>query len=622
MSGFRLFLDTEGTGLGMLDKDHVTQLSYALDDQPVQYADYRDGENWQRGFREALDKADILVAHGMKFDAHALRTIDININDRNLDCTIVRAQLLDEHRLTYDLDALTGMKVDIISELAKKFGGAATKNVQMPNLHRAPREFVKKYAIGDIEALRTLYYDQEKQEMPPVHALEKEVLKVLIKMEQKGIRVDMGRAEKAIDDVKKLIDKAQRDLDKLAGLSVNVNSSPQMRALLVATELKDGRTVPKRTGKSRIIQVTKKGVTEDIEVGMKYVLIDGTLAECSAKTGGASLNADILEEMTHPLSDAILKVRKYRKILDTFLISQLMGHHINGRVHPWFNQTRVVTGRLSCSSPNMQAVPKRDPEMKAILRPLFLPEQGRRLLKCDYDQSDVRGFAHYIATTTGDKNHPVLKAYQADPDTDFHTFVSELLGIPRDPHPGGGGNAKQINLAMIFNMGNGKLAKQMGLPYYEEIGKNGKIYLKPGSEAEEVFNLYHSKIPGAADMGKKASAVAASRGYVVSIGGRYLRFPKKGFSYKASGYLYQAFTADLIKAAMVETAKILIPHLQIHDELIFSIDHDDQAWAIRDAMQTSILNWLNTNIPIRTWPEVGPNWGETKKLESPGRDKS
>ena len=615
MNGFKLFLDTEGTGLGMLDRDHVTQLSYALDDQPVQYADYRDGENWTRGFREAVDKADVLIAHGMKFDAHALRTIGIDVTKKNLDCTLVRAQLLNEHRLTYDLDALTGMKVDIIKELAKMFGGAATKNVQMPNLHKAPREFIKRYAIGDVEALRSLYLDQEKEDMPPVHALEKEVLKVLIKMEQRGIRVDMGRAEKAISKVKAMIDVAQHELNKLAGTEVNVNSSPQMRDLLVASELRDGVRVPKRTGKSRIIKVNQKGEIVEVEVGLKYVLIDGTIADCSAKTGGATLNADILEEMTHPLSDAILKVRKYRKILDTFLVSQLMGHHINGRVHPWFNQTRVVTGRLSCSNPNMQAVPKRDPEMKAILRPLFLPDQGRKLLKCDYDQSDVRGFAHYIATTTGDKNHPVLKAYKENPDTDFHTFVSELLGIPRNPHAGGGGNAKQINLAMIFNMGNGKLAKQMGLPYYEEIGKNGKVYFKPGPEAEDVFNLYHSKIPGAADMGKKASAVAASRGYVVSIAGRHLRFPQKGFTYKASGYLYQAFTADLIKAAMVETSKILIPQLQIHDELVFSIDHEDQAWAIQKAMQEGVLNWLDTQIPLRTWPEVGPSWGEAEKLK-------
>jgi len=586
MSGCELFFDTEGTGLNMISgADRATDISYAMGDGPVKYVDLRTDSPEE--FIKMVDDAEVIVAHGTKFDAHSLRTIGIDISNKNLDCTLVRAQLIDEHKLTYDLDSLTGMKVNIIDDLAAMFGGRATKNVQMPNLHKAPRDFKEKYAVGDVLAMRSLYRQQEGK-LPPVHALEKEVLNVLIKMEQKGIRVDGDRLDKAKRDVQRLIDRTQKELDKMAGKEVNVNSTPQMRDLLIATEVQDGRVVPK----------TKAG---------KCVLIDGTLAD-KTKTGGVSLNAETLEEMSHPIAEAILKVRKYRKIHDTFIVSQLMGHQTRGRVHPNFNQTRVVTGRLSCNNPNLQAVPKRDPEMKAILRPLFLPDDGAQLLKCDYDQSDVRGFAHYIYSVTNDKNHPILQAYQKDPDTDFHTFVSELLGIRRNPGPGGGANAKQINLAMIFNMGMGKLAKQMGLPYEEEIGRNKKVYLKPGQEAIDVFNMYHSKIPGAADMAQMASSIAASRGYVTSICGRHLRFPDKRFTYKASGYLYQSFTADLIKKAMVETAKIVVPQLSVHDELLFSIYDKETAFAIQKVMQEVFANL--TVIPIRTKPEVGRSWGE------------
>lgn len=606
--GNELFLDVEGTGLNMMGKDHVTSISYAHGDGPIKH--HFVGHDDPKEFIGLCRDCDVLVAHGMKFDAHALRTIGIDISDNNLDCTLIREQLIDEHKLNYDLDSLTGMKVPIVEELAKMFGGLPTKNVQMPNLHKAPREFIEKYATGDIDALRTLYRRQEGK-LPPVHGLEKEVLNVLIKMEQKGIKVDTDRLHRAKRDVESLINKVQKELNEIAKCEVNVNSSPQVRDLLIDTELKDGRTVPKRIGTEKI-KTNKKG--ESIDVGKKYVLIDGTLADCSDKTGEVSLNADILEEMTHPLAEMILKVRKYRKIHDTFIVSQLMGHQLKGRVHPWFNQTRVVTGRLSCNSPNLQAVPKRDPEMKAILRPLFLPDDGCQILKCDYDQSDVRGFAHYIASVTGDKNHPILKAYQKDPDTDFHTFVAEMLGLRRNPGPGGGANAKQINLAMIFNMGMGKLAKQMGLPYMEEIGRNGKVYLKPGQEAIDVFNHYHHMIPGAADMAKMASSVAASRGYVTSICGRHLRFPDKRFTYKASGYLYQSFTADLIKKAMVETAKLIIPQLSVHDELVFSVDNAEICFEIQRIMQ-GVFEGL-TDIPIRTKPEVGRSWGEVKLLEA------
>jgi hypothetical protein len=94
-------------------------------------------------------------------------------------------------------------------------------------------------------------------------------------------------------------------------MEVNVNSSLQMASLLIATELKDGRTVPKRTGAVKIKSL-KTGLK--VDVGSKYVLIDGTLADCSDKTGAVSLGADILEEMTHPLakypSDTTAKDRR------------------------------------------------------------------------------------------------------------------------------------------------------------------------------------------------------------------------------------------------------------------------------------------------------------------------
>ena len=586
-----LFLDTEATGVNIFGGDKIFAISFATNNNKPRYIDIRTDSI--RPFIKELDRADLIVAHGMKFDAHALWQIGIDLTQYNIDCTLIRAQLLDEHRFSYDLDSLTGQKLDIIDALAEMFGGKATKNVQMKNLHKAPRDFSEKYACQDIEALRYLYHKQEGQEIPKIHDLEKQVLKVLIKMERIGIRVDVPRAERAVDLMTRTIRSAQKELNELIGKEVNVNSTPQMQELFVQKERKDGILVPKT-------------------VGNKVVLIDGTLANMTKK-GRASIDAECLQNMSHPAAKLVLKIRKYAKVRDTFLVSQILGHHVNGRVHPRFNQCRVVTGRLSCSDPNLQAIPKRDPEMKAILRPLFLPEDGCSLLRCDYDQSDVRGFAHYISGQSGSEDHPVLKAYRENPDTDFHTFVADLLGIPRNPGPGGGANAKQINLAMIFNMGMGKLAKEMGLPYREEVNKKtGKVYLKPGPEAEEVFLKYHAAIPGAADIGKLASAVAAKRGYVKSIAGRHLRFPDKRFTYKASGYLYQSFTADLIKMAMVKVSEIVVPQLSVHDELIFSITEEEQAWAIRDAMQDAFKDL--TKIPIRTQPEVGPNWGQTEPL--------
>ena len=590
-----MFLDTETTGLNPFDGDKVFSIQWALGMGRVNYVDVRD-EDYSKFIHE-LELCDTVVCHGTKFDAHMLKmSLDIDITEKKLDCTLIRAQLLDEHKFSYSLESLTGQKLDIIEDLQKIFGGPCTKNVQMANLHKAPKELVMKYANQDVVALRGLYLDQEKrvgsETLPPVHNLEKKVLKTLIHQEQLGMKVDIARAENSVGDMTRIVDIAQMEINKIIGKDFNVNSTPQMRDFFVSKVRKDGKMIP------------------EIRHG-KIVLIDGTLAN-KTKTGGASLDKELLSRMKHPASKLVLKIRKYLKTRDTFLVSQILNKNINGRVHPWFHQTKVVTGRLSCTGVNLQAVPKRDPEMKAILRPLFLPEKGKQLLRCDYDQSDVRGFAHYISEQwTGTEEHPVLKAYRKNPDTDFHTYVSKMLGIQRNPGIDGGANAKQINLAMIFNMGMGTLAAEMGLPY-TEYESRGRVFLKAGKEAEEVFNLYHLKIPGAADMGKLATAVALRRGHVESIAGRFLRFPKKIGVHKASGYLYQSFTADLIKMAMVATEQYAPQHASIHDELLFSVESKEQCLLIQNAMQ-GVFKDL-TKIPIRTQPEVGPNWGNTEKL--------
>ena len=162
-------------------------------------------------------------------------------------------------------------------------------------------------------------------------------------------------------------------------------------------------------------------------------------------------------------------------------------------------------------------------------------------------------------------------------------------------------------------MGPGKLAQEMGLPYTEEVSNRGKVWLKAGYEAEEVFNTYHTAIPGVAAFNKEAAAVARSRGYVKSIMGRHLRFPNKAVVYKAPGYLYSSFTSDLCKLAMIATDSMAKIKLQIHDEIIFSIRDRGVIPYIQSAMQNVFKD--KTTIPIRTNPEVGKNWHETKALK-------
>ncbi len=594
-------IDTEGTGVKWYE-DETVGFALSTDDNDY-YWDIRETPkalDWLYDTMKVYDGK--IVNHAMKFDTHMLRQIGVDLTDKDIDCTMVRAQLINENLFEYSLDSigqkyLGAAKVNPYKELAEIFGGKPTRSAQIGNLWRAPIELVSPYAKMDTNlALRLWHWQEkecEKQDLHSIFKLEKNLLPVLTRMEARGIRINVEKAEQNMAEMAKMVITLQNKVNKIIGREFNINSTPQIRELFEP---------------------------ERVEGTKQFRLIDGTIASATSssiknegniKANGAvielapSIGKDTLEQMSHPVAKMIIELRTAVKIHGTFLRDQILGFQQDGYIYPNFKQCGTVNGRFSASAPALQAVPKRNKEMSRLTRSVFLPDEGEEILRCDFEQSDFRGFVHYTHSP------PLVAAYEEDPWTDFHGLISKLLEIPRGPQANGGANAKQINLGSIFGMGVGKLAKTMGLPYTEEVSKKGKVWLKPGPEAEEVFYVYHTNVPGVEEFNKQAAAVARSRGYVISIMGRHLRFPNRNLVYKAPGYLYSSFTSDLCKLAMIATDNLAKIKLQVHDEIIFSIGNRKIIPEIQEAMQ-SVFNKV-TDIPIRTNPEVGPNWFETKK---------
>jgi DNA polymerase I-like protein with 3'-5' exonuclease and polymerase domains len=84
---------------------------------------------------------------------------------------------------------------------------------------------------------------------------------------------------------------------------------------------------------------------------------------------------------------------------------------------------------------------------------------------------------------------------------------------------------------------------------------------------------------------------------------------RRAFTYKALNKLIQGSAADMTKKAMIDLYKEgLIGHIQIHDELDFSIESESQAKKIKDIME----NAVDLKVPNKVDYESGPNWGEIK----------
>jgi len=223
-------------------------------------------------------------------------------------------------------------------------------------------------------------------------------------------------------------------------------------------------------------------------------------------------------------------------------------------------------------------------------------------------------FAHYV-------NSPVLnEAYRENPDLDIHQIVADITGLPRNPMVSGGPNAKQINLAMVFNMGGGALAERMGLPFSVEsfMDKNGTLheYKKPGEEAEGIIKRYFDAVPGVKEMAKNAAAVAQTRGYVKTLMGRQIRFPGGKFTYKASGLIYQGTSADLNKDCIMRIGEYMESEcpeghllLNIHDEFNLSLPFGSEKHTLE--LKKLVQDRPELRIPIRIdFGGLSSNWWE------------
>jgi DNA polymerase I-like protein with 3'-5' exonuclease and polymerase domains len=328
---------------------------------------------------------------------------------------------------------------------------------------------------------------------------------------------------------------------------------------------------------------------------------------------------------THQDERAIMihKMQKLDKARQ-FLEGHILGHMEGDRVYPNYNQTKTergtgtTTGRFSMEDPALQQIPARDKEMAEIVRSCFIPDSGQNWLCADWKQFEFRWFAHYV------NDRELNKAYETNPETDFHKVTADLTGLPRSPRFAGDPNAKQINLGLVFGMGQGKLAAEMGLPFTTEMrlmnGEEKEVYIA-GPEARAIFQQYHGSIPGVKTLLQQASSIAKSRGYVKTVLGRRLRFPGGKFSHKAGGLVFQGTSADCAKLKMIELYhnghkqgdfRLL---LSVHDEFDLSAPKKFKSGKVKKILETfdgekcPIL----CRIPILSDVSTGPNWYEASK---------
>ena len=337
-------------------------------------------------------------------------------------------------------------------------------------------------------------------------------------------------------------------------------------------------------------------------------------------SGEPSFTQNWLVNCDNPIAQLIREAREINKFHSTFIDSILRYTH-KGRIHSEINQLRsdqggTVSGRLSYSNPNLQQIPARNKEFGDKIRSLFLPEEGRQWGSFDYSQQEPRLVAHYAASINAEFTgaEEFIRAYQNE-SADFHQLVADMAGIPRN-------QAKTINLGLFYGMGKAKLSKELG------IDKD---------RAEKLLVQYNNRVPFVKSLATEVTNSASKYGFIRTVKGRKCRFDmwepttfgmnkamnyeeakaiygnniRRAFTYKALNRLIQGSAADQTKQAMIDCYKAgFMPLLQIHDELCFSINEENDIKIVKEKMENAIEN---LKVPFTVDIALGRSWGEAKE---------
>lgn len=310
-----------------------------------------------------------------------------------------------------------------------------------------------------------------------VYRLELSTYHLIDRMMMVGIKPDLARFASFSFRLQGEIEELQVRLDRATGIAAfNANSHHQVRALLFDTY---GLPEAKRT-----------------------------------PGGDASTNDIILEALEreygvqHPAIPLIRDYRETYKLKNTFVdrIPDFVERYpFDGRVHATFRTTRVVTGRLAASDPNLLALPEHG-DLAYLFKYGWIADDGHVLGAWDESQIELRVLAHL-------SRDPVLLAAYRD-GLDLHAALAvRIFGGKPDDHKKGTGRlaAKAINFGIPMGMQSQGLCLQ--------LRKNGLLDVDE-DDAQRWLDETAAMYKGVAKYKDLRIAEARRTGYVRCLSGR------------------------------------------------------------------------------------------------------
>jgi DNA polymerase-1 len=398
--------------------------------------------------------------------------------------------------------------------------------------------------------------------------VESPLIGVLARMEVAGIRVDTDELRRVSKELVADCAALEGEIHELAGHPFNVNSTPQLRAVLYD------------------------------EIGLK----PGRRTKTGYSTDAATLES--LREQ-HPIIEALLRYREVEKLRSTYGETLLAEVKDDGRIHASFRQTVARTGRLSSERPNLHNIPVRSDSGKRFRR-VFVPAEGCTFLVADYDQIELRVLAH-LAADPG-----LLQAFSAG--TDIHRVVAAgVFGVPVDEVSRTQREySKMVSYGLAYGMEAYGLARRLATGV---------------EEAAEIMGRYFAAFPAVRAYMDETVAEARHRGYTRTAFGRIRPLPeladrnfrvRQAAERQAMNAGIQGLAADLFKTALVRVDHALAAAqlksrlvLQVHDEVIVEVPDAERA-AVGPLVEHALTTAADLSVPLKVSMAWGSSWAEAK----------
>ena len=339
-----------------------------------------------------------------------------------------------------------------------------------------------------------------------------------------------------------------------------------------------------------------------------------------------STNDKILEALErstgHPAVVAIRKFRETYKLLHTFV--RPLPEYVNrwpydGRVHATYRTTRVVTGRLAASDPNVLAQPEHGAFAGDFKRG-WVAEEGHVIVALDESQVELRGLGHLsqdpviCSTYRGERRNPDGSII------DLHAALAErIFGVP--PHLQDKSKHRLPAKAVNFGIPMGMTCHGLKI----ELRKNGLDVDEDDAQRwlDETLELY----VGVKAFKEACIAEAKQHGYIRCLSGRirYIgginskdeRIREEAERFSFSTKIQESATVVMKRAEALiwqellpyywKQGKYVEPILQIHDCLKFEVEEGLER-DVYDRVAHIMTERVNPfSVPLAVEGEAGPN---------------